>query len=152
MPEVRRQSAANPRHPRPKPRPRRQRPHEFTTALIAEPSPTIPGSTTTEHEMLFWVGVFYRLHQQRRSLIPVHIKTIDCPVARADGSPVTCGESRPVLMRCVREIALYEARGCLSWQFIEYTVGVPGVRFQSCPSLASAIARFDAAPTTVRLP
>lgn len=49
--------------------------------------------------MLFWVGVFYRLHQRRKRLIPVHIKTIDCPVARADGSPVTYGDSRPVLMR-----------------------------------------------------
>lgn len=151
MPEVRRSSVANPRHPRQTPLPRRPRHHGFKPALIAEPSPTIPGSTTTEHEMLFWVGVFYRLHQRRKRLIPVHLKTLDCPVAKADGSPVTCGNGRPVLMRCVREIALREARGRLTWQFIEYAVGVPGVRFQSCPSLHAAMACFDAAPEPVRL-
>ena len=99
--------------------------------------------------MLFWVGCFYRLHQRRKHLIPVHIKTLDCPVAKADGSPVTCGNGRPVLMRCVREIALREARGHLTWQFIEYTVGVPGVRFRPCTSLSDALKRFDAAPEPV---
>lgn len=151
MPEVRPSSAANPRHPRQKPLPRRPRHHGFRPALIAQPSPAIPGSTTTEHEMLFWVGLFYRLHQRRKHLIPVHLKTLDCPVANADGSPVTCGDGRPVLMRCVREIALREARGHLAWEFIEYTIGVPGVRFRSCASLPDALSCFDAAPQPVRL-
>ena len=151
MPEVRRSSSAKPRHPKRKPPPRRLRHHGFTPTLVIEPSPTLPGSTTTENEMLFWVGFFYRLHQRRKRLIPVHIKTLDCPVAQTDGSPVTCGDGRPVLMRCVREVALREARGHLTWEFIEYTVGVPGVRFRPCSSLNDALNRFDAAPEPVRL-
>lgn len=151
MPEVRPASSANHPHPGQKTEPRRLRHHGFRPALIAEPSPTIPGSVTTENEMLFWAGFFYRLHQRRKRLIPVHLKTLDCPVAKADGSPVTCGDGRPMLMRCVREVALRETRGHLTWEFIEYAVGVPGVRFRSCSSLPDAMSCFDAAPEPVRL-
>lgn len=151
MPEVRPSSSANARRPKQKPAPRRLRHHGFRPVRIAEPSPTIPGATTTEHEMLLWVGFFYRLHQRRKRLIPVHIKTIDCPVAKADGSPVTCGDGRPMLMRCVREVALREAHGRLAWEVIEYAVGLPGVRFCAYQSLTEAMARFDDAPEPVRL-
>ena len=117
---------------------------------MLEASPTLPDSTTTENELLFWVGCFYRLHQRRKRLIPLHIKTLNCPVAQADGSPVTCGDGRPVLMRCVRKVAPREARGHLAREFIEYTVGVPGVRFRPCTSLNDALNRFDGAPEPVR--
>lgn len=151
MPEVRSSSSANPRHRRTNPKPRRPRHHGFRLPLLVEPSPTIPGSTTTEHEMLFWVGFFYRLHQRRKRLIPVHLKTLDCPIEKADGSALTCDDGKPVLTRCVREVAFHETRGHLTWKLIEYTVGVPGVRFCPCESLADAMARFDAAPEAVRM-
>mgnify|MGYP000034056510 CR=1 FL=1 len=99
MPEVRRSSSAKPRHPKRKPRPRRLRHHGFTPTLVIEPSPTLPGSATTENEMLFWVGCFYRLHQRRKRLIPVHIKTLDCPVAMADGSVLVVEIARGTLSR-----------------------------------------------------
>lgn len=151
MPEVHLPSAPKPALRHQKVPQRRPRHHGFTTTLLAEASTTIPGSTTTEHEMLFWVGLFFRLHQQRKHLIPVQIKTLDCPVEKADGSLVLRGDGQPALMRCVREVALREARGQISWEVIEYAVGVPGVRFCPYPSLSEAMARFDAAPEPVRL-
>lgn len=101
--------------------------------------------------MLFWVGCFYRLHKRRKRLIPVQIKTLDCPIQRPDGSPVTGSDGQPVLMRCVREVAVSEARGQVTWNVIEYGIGVPDVRFFRCQSFDAAMNRFAAAPVPVRL-
>lgn len=151
MPEVRVSSSENAHHPSHNFQQHRPRHHGFRPTLLTEPSPTIPGSTTTEHEMLFWVGLFFRLHQRRKRLIPVQLKTLDCPVEKADGSPVTSEDGRPVLMRCVREVAIREMRGHLSWEVIEYAVGIPGLRSCPCQSLDEAMARFESAPEPVRL-
>ena len=55
-------------------------------------------------------------------------------------------------MRCVREVARREAGGQVTWEVIEYSVGVPGVQFCRCASLDEAMARFDAPPEPARLP
>ena len=151
MPQVRSLPAKKPRHPTHHPKQRRPRHHGFVLELLGEHSPTLSGSTTTEHEMLFWVGLFYRLHQRRKRLIPVHLKTLDRPIAKADGSPVTSGDGQPLLMRCVREVAVRERRGHLTWEVIEYEVGIPGFRSRPCQSLDEAMVRFESSPEPVHL-
>jgi hypothetical protein len=88
----------------------------------------------------------------RKRLVPVQLKTLDCPVEKHDGSPLIGGDGQPVYMRCIREVALRESRGQVTWEIIEYAVGVPGFSFRPCASLDEARARFDAAPDAVKLP
>ena len=59
-----------------------------------------------------------------------------CPVEKQDGAPVTARDGQPTRMRCVREVALRYARGHVTWEVIEYAVGVPGVRFLAYQSMS----------------
>ena len=153
MPEVHPSSVRNHAStPQPAATPRRPRHRPFGLALLGMPSPALPGTTTTDSEMLFWVGVFYRVHQRRKWLIPIQLKTLDCPIEKPDGSPVLGGDGQPARMRCVREVARREARGQVTWTVIEYSTSVPGLRFCPYPSLDDAMRHFDAAPEPVRLP
>ena len=101
---TRRSSSAKPRHPKRKPRPRRLRHHGFTPTLVIEPSPTLPGSRRRPRTRCC-SGLLLSPASAPQAPIPVHLKTLDCPVAGASGSLLTCGDGRPVLMRCVREVA-----------------------------------------------
>ena len=98
----------------------------FAPTLVIEAVADLPGSTTTENGCCSGPASSIACIQRRKRPIPVHIKTLDCPVAGANGSLLTCGDGRPVLMRCVRESRrLRESRGHLTWEFIEYTVRSP---------------------------
>ena len=119
---------------------------------MCEPSAMLPGTLVTEHEMLFWVGTFYRLHRRRKWLVPIHLKTIDRPIVLPDGTPSLGSDGKPALMRCVRELALRETRGHLTWELIEYTIGVPGVCFSRCASFDEAMAYFNGQPEPLQVP
>lgn len=145
MPEAQLARSSKPSH-RPQCLAPQRQSHDLSPRLLSIPSETVPGTTTTEHQMLFWVGVFYRLHQRRKRLIPLKLKTVDRSVMSRDGSPVGGRDGQPMLMRCVREVALRQVRGQVSFEVIEYAVGVPGLSFHRCASLDEAMARFDSEP------
>lgn len=106
-------------------------------SILGQPSPSI--ASTTHNEMLFWVGWFARFHADGAPYVPYEIKTLDCPVVHADGSPVLGQDGHPQMMRCLREVARHEVSGSIEWLMISWHIGVPGMAFQKYSTLDNAI-------------
>lgn len=121
-------------------------------ASAEAPSPTIADTCTTHKEMLDWVAWFARFHTEEPPYVPYEIKTIDCPVVRADGSPVLRSDGQPQMMRCVREVARSEIGDRVEWKMISWNVGQPGATFEPCASLGDAITAFNTPPNPVLRP
>lgn len=101
--------------------------------------------------MVYWTDYFGRFHCQVPYYVPYELKTLDCPVVGKDSLPALNTDGQSIQMRCVREIARREMNGEVEWLLISWLVGLPGVTFQQCSSLADARKAFDAAPEPIRL-
>lgn len=118
-------------------------------ATLGYPSPSIDGTRTTHNDMLFWVGWFARFHSERPAYVPYEIKTIDCPVVRADGSPLLRDDGAQHFMRCVREVASREVNGTVEWLMIAWNLAVPGMIFRKYATRDNAFAAFNEPPNFV---
>lgn len=121
-------------------------------AILALPSPAVGNTCTTHNEMLFWVGWFARFHNDSPPYVPYELKTLDCPVVRADGSPALLSDGQPQMMRCVREVARSEVGDSVEWHMISWNLSQIGATFHRCASLDEALAAFNAPPAPVLLP
>ncbi len=119
--------------------------------LLTQPSPPIADTCTTENTMLYWADCFGRFHRESLHYVPYEVKTLDCPIVSTDNVPIL-REGQPVLMRCVREVARHELNGQVEWLLISWFVGIPGIAFSLCSSLADAQARFNAPADPVQVP
>ena len=102
--------------------------------------------------MVFWAEWFARFHCEAPHYVPYELKTLDCPLLGAAGLPLLGQDGQPRLLRCVREIAHRVGSGEAEWLLISWLVGLPGVLFKACASLAEARREFEAAAEPVELP
>lgn len=121
-------------------------------SILSIPSPTVGDTCTTHNEMLFWIGWFARFHLDGSPYVPYELKTIDCPVVRADGSALLRDDGQQQIMRCLREVAQHKTNGKVEWLMISWHIGVPGMTFHKCASLAKALAAFHSPVQPVQLP
>jgi hypothetical protein len=102
--------------------------------------------------MVFFSGFFARFHERGSGYIPYELQTVDCQLVEADGTPVLDEAGKPILMRCVREIARSHRGDEASWLLITWEVGIPGVTMTPCSSLAEAKELLSAPPAPIVWP
>ena len=109
---------------------------------LSKASPSIEGTCTLEHMMVFFTGFFARFHAGGAGYIPYELQTVDCPVLGKDSAPLLDDNGEQRRMRCVREIARCGKGGEPSWLVITWECGTPGVTMTPCGSLAEAKALY----------
>ena len=158
-PSPRKNEAAQRRKPRQKRKPSvRPRNQESVSSGVRvtkllpeldEVSITEEDTCTPEHMMVFFSGFFARFHERGSGYVPYELQTVDCPIVGADGGPALDEAGKPLLMRCVREVARSQSGEEESWLMITWEVGIPGVTMTPCGSLAEAKELLRAPPTPI---
>ena len=116
---------------------------------LDQASAPVENTCTPEHMMVFFSGFFARFHERGSGYIPYELQTVDCPIVGADGVPALDEAGKPLLMRCVREVARSQSGEEETWLMITWEVGIPGVTMTPCGSLAEAKGLLRAPPTPI---
>ena len=116
---------------------------------LDQKTPPVEITCTPEHMMVFFSGFFARFHERGSGYTPYELQTVDCPIVGANGVPALDEAGKPLLMRCVREVARSQSGEEESWLMITWEVGIPGVTMTPCGSLAEAKELLRAPPTPI---
>lgn len=119
---------------------------------LDEVSVPVEDTCTPEHMMVFFSGFFARFHERGSGYIPYELQTVDCPIVGIDGVPALDESGKPLLMRCVREIARTQKCDESSWLLITWEVGIPGVTMTPCSRLEDAKELLRAPPPPIVWP